>query len=489
MKALDIDSLPKSGTLLGRALRAPLRLIPKRTVVRILRGPLRGTRWIVGSGIHRIWLGGFEPAKMALAVTLTNRDGVAIDIGANVGVYTLLFSSAVGAGGRVIAIEPNPENLAFIQRHIELNAIKNVTVIAAAAGDRSGSVAFDCGETSSTGRIDTNGGLVVRCVTVDEVMDQAGGRASVVKIDVEGGELDVLKGARATLQKHRPVVLLATHSRALRGDCARFLESLEYEMHLIDGSSDPDEWLAEPATRSGEARVTERNAMYRAIWSGMAGLKNLLVSDAPKYRRILFGPAKGAVIYKSLRSGTRQILGVYEREVTPYLRRYVKSADCCYDIGSADGYYAFACARLARPGEVFCFDIDENAVGRLRDLVARNSHLGSRVNPNWIRLGAAPVSENHTSLDALINERGWKPPDVIKLDVEGDEFEILNGAVRVLREHHPRLIIEVHSLDLEQACDRLLRDLGYRTTIVNNSPALAERAFRPIAHNQWLCAE
>jgi FkbM family methyltransferase len=243
----DINSLPNSRTLLGRALRAPLQLIPKSSVVKILRGPLRGNRWIVGSGIHRIWLGGFEPAKMALAVSLTSRDDLAIDIGANVGVYTLLFSRAVGTGGRVIAIEPNPDNLVFIRHHLMLNAIDNVTVIAAAVADRVGTVSFDCSDNSSTGRIDTHGALAVPCVTVDDVIDQFRGRASVIKIDVEGGELNVLKGAAATLTNHRPVVLLATHSPALRHECARFLESLDYRVALIDGSSDPDEWLAQPA--------------------------------------------------------------------------------------------------------------------------------------------------------------------------------------------------------------------------------------------------
>jgi hypothetical protein len=235
--------------------------------------------------------------------------------------------------------------------------------------------------------------------------------------------------------------------------------------------------------------LANETGIYGAMVLALARLKNLLVSDAPRYRRVLFGPAKGAVIYKSLRSGAREIFGIYEREVTPYLRRYVKTADCCYDIGSADGYYAFACARLARPGEIYCFDINEDAVGRLRDLVTRNAHLGSRVNPNWIRIGAREVSDHETSLDALIKDRGWRPPDVIKLDVEGDEFNVLSGAMRVLKDHRPRLIIEVHSIELERACDRLLTDLGYRTTIVHNSPALAEHTFRPIAHNQWLCAE
>jgi hypothetical protein len=77
---------------------------------------------------------------------------------------------------------------------------------------------------------------------------------------------------------------------------------------------------------------------------------------------------------------------------------------------------------------------------------------------------------------------------VIKIDAEGAEVEILRGATRLLGEYRPRLLIEVHSLELETSCNALLRHAGYKTTIVDNRGMMAESIFRQ-GHNRWLCAE
>src|SRR5262245_27460113 len=107
---IDVERYPKSQTTLGRVIRAPLRLIPKQAVVPSLQGPLSGKRWIVGSGIHRMWLGSYEPSKMGLAAQCVRSGDTVFDIGAHVGIYTLLFSDRVGPTGRVIAFEPAPQN-------------------------------------------------------------------------------------------------------------------------------------------------------------------------------------------------------------------------------------------------------------------------------------------------------------------------------------------------------------------------------------------
>ena len=93
-------------TFVGMALRLPLRLIPRRAVVRILQGPLRGKRWIVGSSDHGCWLGSYEAAKLKKITELVRPGMVCWDVGANAGLYTLLFAELVGRAGRVFAFEP-----------------------------------------------------------------------------------------------------------------------------------------------------------------------------------------------------------------------------------------------------------------------------------------------------------------------------------------------------------------------------------------------
>lgn len=228
--------------------------------------------------------------------------------------------------------------------------------------------------------------------------------------------------------------------------------------------------------------------LSRSAWAAAAAIKNAVVSDRPRYVTVRFGPARGGVLHTIYRSGSRMIFGLYESEVAPYLRRYVHSGDRCYDIGAADGYYALAFARLAAPGRVYCFDIDDQSTQELRALATHNAHLGSAISAHRLRIGAVPIDDTQTSLDALVYEQAWQRPNVIKLDVESDELNVLHGAERLLMECHPRLIIEVHSMTLEAECQGFLNNLGYTTTVVGARTVMAEDAFR-IGFNRWLCAE
>lgn len=226
-----------------------------------------------------------------------------------------------------------------------------------------------------------------------------------------------------------------------------------------------------------------------ALWSVAAAIKNAIVSDQPRYLKVRRGPARGAILRTTYRWGSRTIFGLYESEITRYLRRYVNSGDVCYDIGAAGGYYAFAFARLAAPGRVYSFEMDEECAMQLEALTARNEHLGSVVSVHQTRVGDADLDESRTSLDAIVYKHGWQKPDVVKIDAEGSELDILRGAERLLRDHHPRLIIEVHSMHLEKACQRLLENASYKPIVVSNRLVMAENAFRGVGHNRWLCAE
>src|SRR3989442_1960320 len=105
-------------TILGRALRFPLKLIPSDASIPILKGPLGGKGWIAGSSIHRCWLGYYEPAKQRAFSAAIESGDVVYDLGANVGLYSLLASFLVGPRGRVFSFEPVPRNLSFLRRHL-----------------------------------------------------------------------------------------------------------------------------------------------------------------------------------------------------------------------------------------------------------------------------------------------------------------------------------------------------------------------------------
>jgi FkbM family methyltransferase len=223
-------------SLIGRILRLPLRLIPLRTVMPVLQGPLRGKKWIVGSGNHGYWLGSYEMQKCARFAESVPPGGTVFDLGANVGYYTLISSFAAGPAGRVYAFEPLPRNLAFLRRHLTLNRVKNVTVVEAAVADRVGTARFEEDASTSRGRLGGLGGLEVRAVALDEWAGREGIPApDLLKIDIEGAELLALRGARRMLAAAHPPIFLSTHSGKVHRDCLELLESLGYRATPLDG--------------------------------------------------------------------------------------------------------------------------------------------------------------------------------------------------------------------------------------------------------------
>jgi len=234
-------------TLVGRLLRLPLALIPPRTTLPILQGKLRGMKWIVGSSNHGCWLGSYEYHKRKAFEESVARGGVVFDIGANVGFYTLLASVLVGARGRVYAFEPVPRNLHYLEEHLQINGIKNVSVIEGAVSDCDGVAQFDESPSRLTGRLAPGGRLTVRTVSLDEMMTRGElPPPECIKIDVEGGEMLVLTGARVLLGNRRPILYLATHGPGLHQQCCELLASFGYHLQPIGVNSleQPDEVFA-----------------------------------------------------------------------------------------------------------------------------------------------------------------------------------------------------------------------------------------------------
>ena len=150
------------------------------------------------------------------------------DVGANVGFFTLLASRLVGPSGRVLSFEPFPGALTYLRRHLELNNVNNATVVAAAVSDVSARVGFRAHENLTMGRLADGGELAV---------DAGLPAPDLIKIDVEGEEAKVLRGAETLLREKRPTLLLATHGSATHAECcvllgkyAYLVEPLPYEM-------------------------------------------------------------------------------------------------------------------------------------------------------------------------------------------------------------------------------------------------------------------
>lgn len=246
---IDLSGLDSRG-LLGRWVRTPLAWIPDGTVVPVLQGPLRGRRWVVGASIHGCWLGWYERPKQERFVRHVRPGDVVYDLGANVGFYTLLASRAAGPHGRVVAFEPVPRNLDFLRRHIELNRCDNVVVRPTAVGAADGTATFDADGDPSMGRLSEGGGLTVRVEGLDSLLHRGElPPPDLMKVDVEGAEASVFRGAQRLISRYRPVIFLATHGTAARAECLDLLAAHGYSVDGVDGPlrDDDDEMIARPA--------------------------------------------------------------------------------------------------------------------------------------------------------------------------------------------------------------------------------------------------
>lgn len=176
-----------------------------------LLGDGRSLQCDLADAVHRtMWLGLFEPAESHLLTELLKPGDTFIDVGAHIGWFTTIASRCVGESGQVIAVEPYPQNANGLRANIELNKCENVLVIDAALGSREGKLTLSKG--SSSGGVTalewtTRRGLIeVPMSTLDRLAAEIDSVA-LIKIDVEGWEADVLKGASNTLSRTRCVLI------------------------------------------------------------------------------------------------------------------------------------------------------------------------------------------------------------------------------------------------------------------------------------------
>lgn len=131
-----------------------------------------------------------------------------VDVGANVGVYTSLFAQLVGPSGRVIALEPAPDNWRALDKAFTTNRWNNVEIHQLAAADRSGLMYFErssynSGNNALSLQSGREGGESVEVVRLDDLL--AGRKVDFIKIDVQGWEAAVLRGGEQTLVGNRPL--------------------------------------------------------------------------------------------------------------------------------------------------------------------------------------------------------------------------------------------------------------------------------------------
>jgi FkbM family methyltransferase len=186
-------------------------------------------------GLSTLLHGNFEVAEAKLLAELARPNSIAIDIGANVGLHTVMLARAVGAGGRVWAIEPLPSNIDRLKKNIALNRLENVTIIEVALGssEYQGEIMEpEDGAFASFVSVPGSQSFSRRKVPVrklDSLIDpEIVKDISVVKLDVEGFEIEVLKGANKLLRVFSPSILVEANTKEMAAKLSQWMSRNSY---------------------------------------------------------------------------------------------------------------------------------------------------------------------------------------------------------------------------------------------------------------------
>jgi FkbM family methyltransferase len=203
----------------------------------------------VAKGLKRRGGFGFIPRDIsreeAFLAAMDFRGKTVFDIGGYEGIYTLFFARAVGAKGRVVTFEPNPINHAVIRRNVELNGFTNVTLRSVALADRKGhaDLLFPVRE-PARGTLWAHYQLKIAkdfqsrklTVDIDTLDNQVAGLSApdFIKIDVEGAELEVLRGMERVMSEHRPALFIEIHTGVDVRQVVSLLADANYEMCHVE---------------------------------------------------------------------------------------------------------------------------------------------------------------------------------------------------------------------------------------------------------------
>ena len=212
---------------------------------KVYLGPLKGYKWIYNSGYSGYWMGSYESEIIKSFIEAAKSSNVVYDLGAHIGYYTLIASKYIKENGKVYAFEPFPINFEKLAVHKKINLLENVIISNAAVAAIDGELSFSNNSNDSANTYIENSYMFknfnhiqVKAVTLDNlVMSGQYLPPDLIKMDVEGAELDVLNGAVGILKKYHPKIFLSTHNcqnQGIHKKCIEFLTNLQYSFRYFD---------------------------------------------------------------------------------------------------------------------------------------------------------------------------------------------------------------------------------------------------------------
>lgn len=185
----------------------------------------------------------YEPCLTRTLLKRLSRGATFVDVGANIGYYTLLAARTVGPQGRVFSFEPQPEVYRRLSSNIQLNELTNVRVFNCALADTKQTVTL-CVPPQDVGfghaslkeqGWESADRFEVEAHPLDDLLAGQTERVDVIKVDAEGAEAAILRGARNTLCDHRPDLFVELNAEAMATFGYKPIELIEYIVDCYDG--------------------------------------------------------------------------------------------------------------------------------------------------------------------------------------------------------------------------------------------------------------
>jgi FkbM family methyltransferase len=243
-------------------------------------------------------------------------------------------------------------------------------------------------------------------------------------------------------------------------------------------------WVAEHTPRKLKLAVHRVHFLDKALMS----LYGSLVKD--KVISIEEGPMRGIKLATSRHTSHAHITGSYERDVQNAIDGMVREGDICYDLGASIGYMTLLMARRAK--HVYSFEPAPHAIAEMRRHLAVNDMRNVTVVPSPVSDGVRAVrfcltdaaygsgiNETETRWPVLQLEtttldlfaRDHPIPDFLKMDVEGEEGAVLDGAHEILAHRKTSICCEVHNREAARSVIGTLEQFGYKVTLLDGSTA------------------
>lgn len=240
--------LTKSPFRFGRSLaeRIVFLFLPPAPISFTARLPLGHTvrlQYREAIGYLTLLYGSFEDAEMNSLASRARPHSTALDVGANVGIHTIALANAVGPAGSVIAFEPADENVERLRQNLDLNDVRNTEIVPmAVAADDEGVLLNLSDDSAFHSTADVPAGHFVgqttrvASISLDTAWTRVGRPSvSVIKIDVEGAELEVLKGAAQVLDTCRPAALIEISDHSQLVEVKTLLSTYGYRFEQPPG--------------------------------------------------------------------------------------------------------------------------------------------------------------------------------------------------------------------------------------------------------------